>query len=121
MYLNQLSLLSKYAGLVALVSLGSQANAQETTRLINPLDNISSIPEFFLAILDIVMIFAIPFVVIFIILAGFHYVTAQGNPDKLKQAHQALLYALIGGVLILGAQVLLTVIEGTVEQIINPS
>jgi hypothetical protein len=95
--------------------------SQSNTRLENPLSGISSIPQFFAAILDIVIIFAIPFLVFFIVLAGFRYVTAQGNPDKLTKAHQALLYALIGGVLILGASVLLEVIQGTVDQVISPS
>lgn len=95
-------------------------SAGESVQLENPLSGISSIPEFFAAILDIVIIFAIPFLVFFIVLAGFRYVTAQGNPEKLTKAHQALLYALIGGVLILGASVLLEVIQGTVDQVISP-
>ncbi len=87
-------------------------------QLLNPLDSsISTIPAFFQAIIDILIIFAIPFVVFFIIYAGFLYVTARGNAETIKRAHNALLYALIGGLLILGANVLLTVITGTVGQI----
>ena len=84
----------------------------------NPLDsNISSIPKFFQAIIDILLVFAIPFIVFFIIYAGFLYVTARGNVETISKAHKALLYALIGGVLILGANVLLDVITGTVTDI----
>lgn len=89
----------------------------ESTQLENPLGNISSIPAFFSAIIDILLVFAIPFVVFFIIYAGFLYVTARGNAETIKKAHNALLYALIGGMLILGANVLLDVITGTVDQI----
>ena len=46
---------------------------------------------------------ATPVVVIFIILAGFKYVTAQGNPSAIQEATRALTYAIIGGVLIIGA------------------
>ena len=88
-------------------------------KLCNPLSSINSIPEFFQAILDIVMVFAIPFIVFFIIYAGFLYVMAQGNPDKVSKAHNALLYALIGGVLILAANALLAIVTGTVEQFTN--
>ncbi|MFT5849806.1 MAG: hypothetical protein ACI9H6_000625 [Patiriisocius sp.] len=88
-----------------------------SVELRDPLSNISTIPEFFQAIIDILIIFAIPFVVFFIIYAGFLYVTARGNSETIKRAHNALLYALIGGLLILGANVLLTVITGTVGQI----
>ncbi len=86
--------------------------------LTNPLDSsISSIPAFFLAILDILLVFAIPFVVFFIIYAGFMYVTAQGNPSKIQDAHMALLYALIGGVLIFGARAILDIITNTVNSV----
>jgi len=88
-----------------------------TAVLKNPLSNISSIPAFFLAIIDILMIFAVPFIVFFIIYAGFLYVTARGNAETIKKAHNALLYALIGGLLILGSRTLLTIIENTVTQI----
>jgi len=91
-----------------------------TVKLKNPLDDsVSSIPLFFKAIIDILLIFAIPFIVFFIIYAGFLYVTARGNAETIKKAHNALLYALIGGLLILGANVLLDVITGTVDQIKN--
>ena len=86
--------------------------------LTNPLDStISTIPDFFRVLVEIILVFAIPFIVFFIIYAGFLYVTAQGNPEKIQKAHAALLYALIGGMLILGANVLLTIITNTVTQI----
>ncbi|MFT7507454.1 MAG: hypothetical protein ACI92I_000604 [Acidimicrobiales bacterium] len=97
---------------------GGANNPVGSAILKNPLDDsISSIPKFFEAIIDIILVFAIPFVVFFIIYAGFKYVTARGNAETIKQAHNALLYALIGGLLILGAKVLLAVITGTVDQI----
>ena len=63
----------------------------------------NSIQEFLVAILNIIIVIATPIVVIFIILAGFKYVTARGNPAKITEATQALTYAIIGGVLIIGA------------------
>jgi len=74
-----------------------------------------NIQELFQAIIDIVIVFAIPIIVLFIIYAGFLYVTARGNEETIKRAHMALLYALIGGLLILGARVLIEVVAGTVE------
>lgn len=94
--------------------------AIENAKLINPLDDsISSIPAFFKAIIEILMIFAIPFIVFFIIYAGFLYVTARGNAEAIQKAHRALLYALLGGLLILGASLLLNIITGTVEDIVK--
>lgn len=80
----------------------------------NPL-KAENITQLFQTIIDIAIIFAIPLVVFFIIYAGFLYVTARGNEGTIERAHKALLYALIGGLLILGANVLIQVVEGTVE------
>ncbi len=84
-------------------------------------DSINSIPAFFLAILDILLVFAIPFVVFFIIYAGFLYVTARGNPGNIEQAHKALLYAIIGGLLIFGARAILAIITNTVNSVVLES
>ena len=40
---------------------------------------------------------------------------AQGKPDAISKSNHALLYAIIGGVIILGAYVILEVIGGTVD------
>lgn len=79
----------------------------------------TSIVALFQIILDIVLVFAVPLVVFFIIYAGFLYVTARGNAGTIESAHKALLYALIGGLLILGARVLIDVIQGTVDSIVK--
>jgi len=86
------------------------------TTLINPL-GVNSIEEFFLKIIQIVIIFAIPIIVFFIMLAGFKYVTARGNMEQVKEATTALTWALVGGVLILGAQAILEIIKGTIAAI----
>lgn len=83
-------------------------------KLQNPLKS-QSITELLQSILSVIMIFAVPLIVFMIIYAGFTYVMAQGNESKVRNAHSALLFAIIGGVIILGAQVLLTVIQGTVD------
>jgi len=67
------------------------------------------------AILNVVIIIATPIIVIFIIYAGFLYVTAQGNPEKLQVANRALLYGVIGGVIIVGAVTILQIVENTLN------
>ena len=82
-------------------------------RLENPLEN-QTLMGLLMDILDVIMVFAVPIIVFFIIYAGFLYVTAQGNEETVKKAHRALLYSVVGGVIILGAQLLLSVISGTI-------
>ncbi len=84
----------------------------------NPLQA-DSIVQLFEILLSILLIFAVPIIVFFIVYAGFLYVTARGNTETISRAHKALLYAVIGGLLILGANVLIDVIQGTVDAVQN--
>lgn len=77
----------------------------------------TSITGLFQSIIEIIMVFAIPVIVFFIVYAGFLYVTARGDTGQIQKAHQALLYAVIGGVIIIGANVLIDVVAGTVNSI----
>lgn len=83
--------------------------------LISPLKNIDSIEGLLVAILNIIIILMIPIIVFFIILAGFKYVTAQGNASQVEDATRALTYAIIGGVLILGAVAISQIIANVVQ------
>lgn len=89
---------------------------REITQLQNPLA-FKSFPEFFKALIDIIIIFAIPIIVLMIIYAGFLYVMARGSEERVTKATRALTYAVLGGLLILGAKLFLTVIQGTVNQL----
>ena len=55
--------------------------------------------------------------VLYILWAGFLFVKAQGNPEELKTAKTALMHALIGTAIILGAWALASVIAKTINQI----
>ena len=81
----------------------------------SPLKNIGSIEGLLVAILNIIIILMIPIIVFFIILAGFKYVTAQGNASQVEDATRALTYAIIGGVLILGAVAISRIIANVVQ------
>ena len=77
---------------------------------------VTNIEGLVVAILNVLLIIAIPVIVFFIIFAGFSYVTAQGNPEKIKTATRSITYALIGGILILGATALTEVIKNIVGE-----
>ena len=56
-------------------------------------------------LLDAIIVFifylAVPIAVIMIIIAGFYFVTAAGEPNKITTAKQIILYTLIGLLIIL--------------------
>lgn len=90
------------------------------TGIKNPLGkSISDIPTFIQTILGFVLLIGVPIIVLAIIYAGFLFVTAQGNSEKLTMAKTTLLYTLIGAALLLGSFVIAKAIKGTVDQISN--
>ena len=89
-------------------------------QLENPIPSITTIGGFVEILLNIVLTIGIPIVAFFIILSGFRFVTARGNPEALGEAKRMLLYSLIGGALLLGAWVLAEAIQNTVNLITAP-
>lgn len=55
--------------------------------------------------------------VIYIILAGFKFVTAQGDETQIGDARRALLYGAIGAAIVLGAWVIVQVIQTTIDSL----
>ena len=49
--------------------------------------------------------------------SGFLFITAQGSETKLAQAKTNFLYVLIGGIVLLGAYVILELVTNTVQEI----
>lgn len=68
-------------------------------------------------IINIVVKVGAPIVVFFLIYVGFLFVTARGNVETLETAKNALLWTFIGGLILLGAQGLSSVICGTIDTI----
>jgi len=89
--------------------------SEGSRELTNPLSGIDSLEDLLVALLRVVVVLATPIVVLFIILAGFKYVTARGDVGKTKEATVALTYAIIGGVLIIGAVAIAEIIGNLVE------
>jgi type IV secretory pathway VirB2 component (pilin) len=68
----------------------------------------------------VVMPIAAIAVVVWIIWAGFSYVTAQGNPAKIAEAHKRLMWSLIGAGILLGAAGISQVVKTTVDTLVAP-
>ncbi len=86
----------------------------ETTKLVNPIQA-SNIQTFLLKIIEVLLVFALPIIILFIMYAGYLFVVARGVPAKIEEARSALLWAVIGGVIVLGANVIFAVINGTIK------
>ncbi|OGG48518.1 hypothetical protein A3G63_03125 [Candidatus Kaiserbacteria bacterium RIFCSPLOWO2_12_FULL_52_8] len=91
-------------------------NAGSEVTLINPLGTGTTINSFVLDILEIITDIVGPVVVIFMLVyVGFLFVVARGDPGKLTAARTALLWTLVGALILLGAQVIAVGIYETVQ------
>lgn len=79
----------------------------------NPISS-NTVEEFIGKVLVGAIKIAIPVIALAIIYAGFLFVSAQGNDEKLTKAKNALLYTCIGAAILLGAWALANVIYDTV-------
>jgi len=106
------------AGDTSNTSAGSPSNTSAggcpPGQLCNPLQS-QTIPEFLLKIIDVLLVFALPFIILYIMYAGFLFVTAQGDSGQIQTARTALLWAVVGGVIVLGARIIIGVIQGTIQ------
>lgn len=78
----------------------------------NPI-SVGTIPELIQKALEGIIKIGIPLLVVMIIYAGVLYIFAAGNVAKLKSAHDAFLYTLLGGAILLGAWALAQLIQST--------
>ncbi|PJE64506.1 MAG: hypothetical protein COU90_01540 [Candidatus Ryanbacteria bacterium CG10_big_fil_rev_8_21_14_0_10_43_42] len=72
------------------------------------------------AIANAVIAIGIPLVAIFLIYAGFLFVTSGGNEQKLQQAKTTFYWALIGGVIVIGAFAIATAIVNFAKNLSVP-
>lgn len=72
---------------------------------------------FLLQLLDVVILIGAIVVVFFLILAGFKYVTARGDEKQISSAHQTLTWTVVGAAVVLGARVIASAIQATVNEL----
>lgn len=82
----------------------------------NPIPKINSLAGLVHALLDAIINIGWIFVVLALIYTGFKFVTASGNPTELANAKKALLYTIIGGVILLGSMSISQVICKTAQK-----
>ena len=86
------------------------------TQLCNPI-KYPNLIAFLLAILDIAVQYGALLIVFFIVFAGFKFVTAQGNTEKISDARKMLTWIVVGAFVLLGVYVIRAAICGTINQL----
>ncbi len=91
----------------------------QTGGLPNPTPNITSLYDFILATLRLVMQFFIyPAIIVIWVWTGFAFVSAQGNPTALATAKKWLVWAFVTTLIVFMLQMFVLALKGTVQQIL---
>lgn len=85
--------------------------------LVNPLKSIDSLPELLQALLGGLVEIGTIVLILALVWVGFSFVRAQGKPEELKKARSALVWTIIGGGILLGAQAISNLIQSTVSSL----
>jgi hypothetical protein len=81
----------------------------------NPLQA-ENITQLLTTVVDVIVTLSIPIIAFAIIYAGFLFVTAGGNEDQLETAKDTAMYTIIGAGIILGSELIITILENTVSE-----
>ncbi len=95
----------------------AQAHAQDAEKLPNPLGTTTNLFDFLGMLVSLVIRwFVFPVIIFSWLYTGFQYVYAQGNPQKLMEAHKWLWWTLIGTFTIMLAEGFTLALQGTFKQ-----
>ena len=94
-------------------AVSGQTTTNTGTSLTNPL-NVSTLQGLLTAILGGVVTLGTIFLIFMMVYVGFLFVAARGNEEKIRSAREALIWTVIGGLILIGAQAISLVIQTTV-------
>lgn len=81
--------------------------------LVNPL-GVNSLTQLISVVLHTVVQLGTIVLLLALVWVGFLFVAAQGNDEKISAARSALMWTVIGGLILLGAEVIAQVVQATV-------
>ena len=91
---------------------GGGTETPDPTLLVNPL-KVDSLEGLLTLILEAVIDIGTIILVLAIVYVGFKFVIAQGSEEKIREARSALVWTVIGGLILLGANAIMLVIRET--------
>jgi hypothetical protein len=80
----------------------------------------NSLVEVLGAVVDVIVLLAFPVVILLIIYDAFLLIMAQGNEKRLTDAKQAVLWTLVGAVLLLAARPIIMALLSALEPLLVP-
>ncbi|MGD0328771.1 MAG: pilin [Minisyncoccia bacterium] len=97
------------------LSPAANSSSNQNVTLINPLGAGTNLSTLLAQVLQFVVYIGSIVVIVMLVYVGFMYVMAQGKPESLTKAHNALLWTIVGALILLGAQAISLGIQATVQ------
>ena len=94
---------------------GPVTSPAPTVTLVNPLSAGTSLPTLINSILGFVVQIGAIIVIFMLVYVGYLFVTARDNETKIAAARKALLWTIIGALILLGAQAIALGIQATIQ------
>lgn len=93
--------------------------AEAQSKYSNPITygGITTVPDFLLALVDLIFLIAVPFIVMCIIYSGFLFVSAGDNEPQIAKARKVFLWTVIGAGVLLGAKAISMAIQNTINSL----
>lgn len=85
------------------------------TTLVNPLGAGTSLPVLIDDILKIVVRIGSVIIIFMLVYVGYKFVVARGEPGEISEARNALMWTVVGALILLGAQAIALGIQATVD------
>ncbi len=87
-----------------------QSNAL-SFNIINPLSFDGNLGDILNRLMSVLLMFGAPIAIIMYLWAGFQFLTSGGQPDKVKQANQTILWTTVGLAVIIMSQAIIFVVQ----------
>lgn len=111
---------SMFSASLLLAALPSESFAQTTNTtgvIANPLGTVTSIPNLIAELLGYVVKIGGVIAIFAFIYSGYKFVAARGNPKELEVAKTIFINTCIGVAILLGAQLIASIIVGTIKNL----
>lgn len=90
---------------------------QATGGIQNPLKGADSLGELFNTLAQFAIDVAYVVIAAFLLLSGFKFIKAQGNPEELTNAKKTFWYTIVGALIIIGMDTMISVFKSILEQL----
>ena len=96
-----------------LVVLAENTNLVQPGTIQNPLKNIGNFCQLIKVVLQAILVIGVPIAVVFLVIVGFKFIIARGNPAELDKAKADFLHTVIGIAIFIGAWAIAKLIAAT--------